>query len=87
MRSLTTGTIALALAATVATAAPAGADEPAPERSDENISVDVNLLGCSIGAGLGGDLLVALAAGNGSSATIKSGLAARLRAAGCLPWT
>ncbi|WP_067537392.1 hypothetical protein [Nocardia crassostreae] len=87
MRSITTGAVAVALAATVATAGPAWAEEPAPERSEENISVDVTLLGCSIGAGLGGDLVVALAAGRGSSATIQSGLAARLRAAGCLPWT
>lgn len=87
MPSIELSTIAGALvAATIAVAGPAQADEPAPKKNDENISIDINLLGCSIGAGLGTDLILAAGAGNGSGATINSGLAARLRAAGCLPW-
>jgi hypothetical protein len=74
-------------AATVIGASAAHAEETLPGApEDEIISVDINLLGCSLGAGLGLDLLLALTAGNGSSATIGSGLATRLRAAGCLPW-
>jgi hypothetical protein len=74
-------------AATVLGAGSAYAEETLPGApKDEIISVDINLLGCSLGAGLGLDLLLALTAGNGSSTTIGSGLATRLRAAGCLPW-
>ncbi|MGK8487372.1 MULTISPECIES: hypothetical protein [Nocardia] len=88
MRSIRAGLIAVTLvAATVAGASSAHADETLPGApKDEIITVDVNLLGCSLGAGLGLDLLLALTAGNGSSTTIGSGLATRLRAAGCLPW-
>ncbi|WP_280274748.1 hypothetical protein [Nocardia wallacei] len=88
MRPVKAGIVAAALtAATLAAATqPAAADEPAPSGPDEIISIDINLLGCSLGAGLGLDLLLALTAGNGSSAVVGSGLATRLRAAGCLPW-
>lgn len=87
VRTIKAGVIAAALAAATMTATgTAGADEPAPGGGDETISVDITLLGCSIGAGLGTDLALALAAGQGSSATVDSGLVARLRAAGCLPW-
>ncbi|WP_024802457.1 hypothetical protein [Nocardia sp. BMG51109] len=89
MRSIKAGIVAAVLTATtVAAAHPASADEPAPapEAPDEIISLDINLLGCSLGAGLGADLLLAFAAGGGSSTMINTGLATRLRAAGCLPW-
>ncbi|MEV6319857.1 hypothetical protein AB0M45_01495 [Nocardia sp. NPDC051787] len=88
MRFIKAGTIAVILAAaTVAGASPAHADEPAPSGPDENVWIDVNVLGCSFGAGLGADVLLALTAGSGSSARVSSGLATRLRIAGCLPWT
>ena len=79
---------AAATVMTVAAAHPAAAEAPAPEPEtpDEIISLDINLLGCSLGAGLGADLLLAFAHGQGSSTTVNSGLATRLRAAGCLPW-
>ncbi|MBF6206101.1 hypothetical protein IU483_18670 [Streptomyces gardneri] len=88
MRSIQAGALVIALAAaTVIGASSAQAEETLPGApKDEIISVDINLLGCSLGAGLGLDLLLALTAGNGSSATVGSGLATRLRAAGCLPW-
>lgn len=87
MRSIKGGFVAVILAAaTVAGASPAHADEPAPSGPDENIWIDVNVLGCSFGAGLGADVLLALTAGSGSSARVNSGLATRLRIAGCLPW-
>lgn len=88
MRPSKAGVVAAALTlATIAAATqPAAADEPASSGPDEIISIDINLLGCSLGAGLGLDLLLALTAGNGSSAVVGSGLATRLRAAGCLPW-
>ncbi|WP_330233413.1 hypothetical protein OHA40_13640 [Nocardia sp. NBC_00508] len=88
MRSIKGGAIAVMLAAAImAGASPAHAEEPAPGAPAEVIWIDLNLLGCSFGAGLGGDVLLALTAGNGSSAGISSGLATRLRLAGCLPWT
>ncbi|MFG3617178.1 hypothetical protein [Nocardia sp. NPDC047654] len=88
MRSIEAGVLVTALAAGVVIgASSAHAEENLPGApKDEIISVDINLLGCSLGAGLGVDLLLALTAGNGSSTTIGSGLATRLRAAGCLPW-
>ncbi|TLF82454.1 hypothetical protein [Nocardia cyriacigeorgica] len=87
MRSIKTGIAAVALAAaTVAVAGPAQADEPLPGAPEERITIDINLLGCSIGAGLGVDLLLALTTGQGSNTTIGSGLATRLKMAGCLPW-
>ncbi|MGW4767342.1 hypothetical protein ACWEO2_04765 [Nocardia sp. NPDC004278] len=88
VRSNKVGAIAVALAAaTVAAASPAQAAEPAPGAPNEIISIDLNLLGCSIGAGLGVDLVLALASsGSSSNASVSSGLAARLRAVGCLPW-
>ncbi|WP_063052473.1 hypothetical protein [Nocardia arthritidis] len=88
MRSIEAGVLVTALAAgAVIGASSAHAEETLPGApKDEIISVDINLLGCSLGAGLGVDLLLALTAGNGSSTTIGSGLATRLRAAGCLPW-
>lgn len=88
MRSIRAGLIAVTLAAaTVVGASAAHAEDTLPGApEDEIISVDINLLGCSLGAGLGLDLLLALTAGNGSSTNISSGLATRLRAAGCLPW-
>ncbi|WP_067470260.1 hypothetical protein [Nocardia amamiensis] len=87
MRSIKGGLIAVILAAAiVAGASPAHADEPAPSGPDEVIWIDLNVLGCSFGAGLGADVLLALTAGNGSSAGVSSGLATRLRIAGCLPW-
>ena len=88
MRSIKVGVFAVTLAlATVAAANPAQADEPAPDTPNEIISIDVNLLGCSFGAGLGVDLLLALASnGSSSNASVSGGLAARLRSAGCLPW-
>ncbi|WP_249358025.1 hypothetical protein [Nocardia cyriacigeorgica] len=87
VRSIKTGIAAVALAAaTVAVAGPAQADEPLPGAPEERITIDINLLGCSIGAGLGVDLLLALTTGQGSSTTIGSGLATRLKMAGCLPW-
>ncbi|MGK8522022.1 hypothetical protein ACRS6B_10925 [Nocardia asteroides] len=88
MRSIRAGLVAVMFAAaTAAGASSAHADETLPGApKEEIISVDINLLGCSLGAGLGVDLLLALTAGSGSSTTISSGLATRLRAAGCLPW-
>ncbi|MEV0436449.1 MULTISPECIES: hypothetical protein [Nocardia] len=76
--------VGIMLAVVAATAVGAGSAVAEPE-SKENIYIDVNVLGCSIGAGLGGDVLVALTGGGGSSAMVNSSLAARLRAAGCLP--
>ncbi|NEW39028.1 hypothetical protein GV794_24140 [Nocardia cyriacigeorgica] len=87
MRSIKAGIVAAALAAaTVAVASPAHADEPLPGAPEERITIDINLLGCSIGAGLGVDVLLALTTGQGSSTTVGSGLATRLKLAGCLPW-
>ncbi|WP_198041026.1 hypothetical protein [Nocardia asteroides] len=74
--------VGLAVAAATVTAAGSAVAEPEPK---ENIYIDVTVLGCSIGAGLGGDVLVALGGGSGSSALVNSSLAARMRAAGCLP--
>lgn len=51
----------------------------------ENIFIDISVLGCSFGAGSGGDVLVALGGGSGSGALVSGSLAGRLRAAGCLP--
>ena len=84
MRSIKLGAIALAFAAATL-AAPAAAQAAEPE---ENITLNINLLGCSINAGLGGELLTAFGTGSssGSSGKISSGLATRLRLAGCLPW-
>ena len=87
MRIITTGLVTAASAvATVAGAAVALADQPPAGGPNEIITVDINLLGCSLGAGLGAELLPALtAAANGSTVGINSGVATRLRAAGCLP--
>ncbi|MFC4127128.1 hypothetical protein [Nocardia rhizosphaerae] len=74
----------IAVAVMAATVVGAGSVAASPEQK-ENIFIDVNVLGCSFGAGLGGDVLVALGGGGGSSALVSSSLAARLRAAGCLP--
>ncbi|MEV6219756.1 hypothetical protein [Nocardia sp. NPDC051833] len=77
---------AVAVGLAVAAATVAGADSAVAEpEQKENIYIDVSVLGCSVGAGLGGDVLVALGGGSGSSALVNSSLAARLRAAGCLP--
>ncbi|MEU8894890.1 hypothetical protein [Nocardia sp. NPDC048505] len=84
MRSFKLGILACALAvATLGAAAPAYAAEP-----EENVTLDINLLGCSLSAGLGGELLAAFGTGSssGSSGKISTGLATRLRLAGCLPW-
>ncbi|GGN92820.1 hypothetical protein [Nocardia rhizosphaerihabitans] len=76
--------VAVGLAVAAATVVGAGSVAAEPEQK-ENIYIDVNVLGCSFGAGLGGDVLVALGGGSGSSALVSSSLAARMRAAGCLP--
>ncbi|GAA5048791.1 hypothetical protein [Nocardia callitridis] len=60
--------------------------QPDFQQPDEFLTVDVNLLGCSFGAGLGADLLLAMGAGGGSSTNVNSGLVTRLKLAGCLPW-
>ncbi|WP_194819720.1 hypothetical protein [Nocardia sp. XZ_19_385] len=84
MRSIKLAVTALALAAATLTV-PAAAQAAEPE---ENITLDISLLGCSLSAGLGGELLTAFGTGStsGSSGKISSGLATRLRLAGCLPW-
>ena len=88
MRSIKAGIVVAALTvATIAGTSTAHADESLPGAPDERITVDINLLGCSIGAGLGVDLLLSvLAKGGGSSTVVGSGLATRLKLAGCLPW-
>ncbi|WP_280345823.1 hypothetical protein [Nocardia neocaledoniensis] len=90
MRSVTVGAVAVGVAAALAClAGPAAADNPA--EPNEVITIDLNVLGCSIGAGLGGELAAAFTgattgSASGSSSSVDTGLATRLRAAGCLPW-
>ncbi|MBF6211580.1 hypothetical protein IU433_17250 [Nocardia puris] len=87
MRIVKAGVVAVALAAMAVTGVgPAVADEGIPGTPEETITIDINLLGCSIGAGLGGEVLAALTAGTGSTTAVGAGLATRLRAAGCLPF-
>lgn len=88
MRIITTGIAAAAVAAaTVVGAGAASAADPGLEQPEEIITIDINLLGCSLGAGLGAELVPTISAGgNGSSFGVDSGFASRLRAAGCLPW-
>ncbi|MEU4810424.1 hypothetical protein AB0H20_14610 [Nocardia fluminea] len=90
MRSVKAGAAAVAAAAAVVClAGPAHAvDNPA--EPNEIITIDLNLLGCSIGAGLGGELAAAFTgattgSATGSSSSVDTGFASRLRAAGCLP--
>lgn len=90
MRSVKAGAVAVAVVATIAClAGPANAvDNPA--EPNEIITIDLNLLGCSIGAGLGGELAAAFTgattgSATGSSSSVDTGFASRLRAAGCLP--
>ncbi|APE34009.1 hypothetical protein BOX37_08530 [Nocardia mangyaensis] len=85
MRSVRIAAIVGAVAACAMVGMGSAAAEPEQPEPRENIFIDVNVLGCSFGAGLGGDVLVALGAGSGSSAMVNSSLAGRLRAAGCLP--
>lgn len=84
MRSRMVGVVVAVVAGAMVGMGSAAA-EPGVDEPKENIFIDVTVLGCSFGAGLGGDVLVALGAGGGSSAVVNSSLAARLRAAGCLP--
>ncbi|MEU4650600.1 hypothetical protein [Nocardia fluminea] len=90
MRSVKAGAVGVAAAAAVVClAGPAHAvDNPA--EPNEIITIDLNLLGCSIGAGLGGELAAAFTgattgSATGSSSSVDTGFASRLRAAGCLP--
>ncbi|MFD3701571.1 hypothetical protein ACFWUP_00335 [Nocardia sp. NPDC058658] len=90
MRSVKAGAVAVAIAASTAClAGPAGAADN-PAEPNEIITIDLDLLGCSIGAGLGGELAAAFTgtttgSASGSSSSVDTGLASRLRAAGCLP--
>ncbi|MDR7166504.1 hypothetical protein J2W56_000222 [Nocardia kruczakiae] len=89
MRIITTGiaTAALAVAAMAGAGAAAADDDPGFNPPKEIVTVDINLLGCSIGAGLGAQLVPTLSAGGfGGPVGIDAGLASRLRSAGCLPW-
>ncbi|NKY50837.1 hypothetical protein [Nocardia vermiculata] len=88
MRIITTGIAAAAVAAAtvVGAGAASAADDPGLQAPDEIITIDINLLGCSLGAGLGAELIPTLSSeGNGSNIGLNSGFASRLRAAGCLP--
>ncbi|WP_082844368.1 hypothetical protein [Nocardia salmonicida] len=77
---------AIAITAAVVTGTVVGAGSAVAESEPkENIFIDITVLGCSFGAGLGGDVLVALGGGSGSGALVSSSLAGRLRGAGCLP--
>ena len=89
MRIITTGiaTAALTVAALAGAGAAAADDDPGFTPPKEIVTVDINLLGCSIGAGLGAQLVPTLSAGGfGGPVGIDAGLASRLRSAGCLPW-
>ncbi|WP_062996091.1 hypothetical protein [Nocardia mikamii] len=89
MRIITTGlaTVALTVAAVAGAGAAAADDDSGFTPPKEIVTVDINLLGCSIGAGLGAQLVPTLSAGGfGGPVGIDGGLAARLRSAGCLPW-
>ncbi|MFD3508074.1 hypothetical protein [Nocardia sp. NPDC058666] len=90
MRSVKAGAVAAAFAATIACVAGPAAAADNPAEPNEIISIDLNLLGCSIGAGLGGELIAAFTgtttgSATGSSSSVDTSFASRLRAAGCLP--
>lgn len=91
MRSVTVGAVAVGVAAALACLAGPAAAADNPAEPNEVITIDLNVLGCSIGAGLGGELAAAFTgattgSASGSSSSVDTGLATRLRAAGCLPW-